>query len=104
MPNILVRNVPEQVHARLTARAEAAGVSLQQYVLDLLSEATARMTTQEAIAMLRVRKAGRRARGFAGPSGEAFLEALDAAREERTEHLVEVIDEARRRGRRLGAE
>lgn len=104
MPNILIRNVPEQVHARLTGRAEAAGVSLQQYVLDLLCEATAQMTTQEAIAMLRARKAERRARGFAGPSGEEFLAALDEAREARTEHLVEVIDEALGRGRRLGAE
>ena len=104
MPNILIRNVPEQVHARLTGRAEAAGVSLQQFVLGLLTQAAGQMTTQEAVAMLRARKADRRARGFVSPPGDEFLQALDEAREERSRHLMEVIDEARDRRGRLGPE
>jgi plasmid stability protein len=103
MPNILVRNVPEDVHARLVGRAEAAGVSLQQYVLDLLVGATARMTTQEAVAMLRARAADRRARGeTTGFTVEEFIEELHAGREERADHLLEVMDEARARRGRLG--
>ena len=101
MPNILIRNVPEQVHARLTGRAEAAGVSLQQYVLDMLLEATAEMTTQEAVEMMRASAAARAARGEKGPPPGAALRALHEGREERTRHLLEVIDEARRRRGRV---
>lgn len=101
MPNILIRNVPEQVHARLTGRAEAAGVSLQQYVLDMLSEAMAEMTTREAVEMMRANAAARAARGEKGPTREQVLHALHEGREERTRHLLEVIDEARRRRGRL---
>lgn len=36
MPDILVRGVPQQMHEELKDRAEAAGVSLQGYVLQLL--------------------------------------------------------------------
>ncbi len=104
MPNILVRNVPEETHARLVGRAEAAGVSLQQYVLDLLVSATSRMTTQEAVALMRTRAAERAARGAVGPTHEQVLRALHEGREERIRHLEEVIDEARDRRGRLGDE
>ena len=101
MSNILVRNVPEDVHARLVGRAEAAGVSLQQYVLDLLVGATVRMTTQEAVAMLRARATDRGPRGeTTGFTVEEFIEELHAGREERAEHLEAVRNETRaRRGR-----
>ena len=32
MPNVLVRNVPEEVHRKLTERARANGTSLQGYL------------------------------------------------------------------------
>ncbi|MDZ7677367.1 MAG: hypothetical protein U5K29_02315 [Acidimicrobiales bacterium] len=32
MPNVLVRDVPDNVHAELQRRAERAGQSLQQYL------------------------------------------------------------------------
>lgn len=53
MPNILIRNVNEQVHARLTARARAAGMSLQQYCMTELARAAAAQTPAEAVADMR---------------------------------------------------
>ncbi len=102
MPNLLIRNVPAETHARLVSRAETAGLSLQQYVLDLLMAATARMTTKEAVARMRAQAEERAARGETSPTGEDFLRARDEAREERANHLLEVIDEARARRGRLG--
>jgi hypothetical protein len=32
MPNVLVRDLPEETHRKLQQRAEAAGQSLQQYL------------------------------------------------------------------------
>jgi len=43
MPNILIRDVPAEVHGELTRRAERQGRSLQQYLTALLTrEATTR--------------------------------------------------------------
>jgi plasmid stability protein len=36
--NVHVRDVPEAVHATLTARAERAGMSLRQYVIEVLRD------------------------------------------------------------------
>lgn len=49
MPNILIRNVPEPVHARLGARARAAGLSLQQFCLAELERMSLAQTPQEAV-------------------------------------------------------
>jgi len=53
MPNILIRNVPPEVHARLVAAARERGQSLQQYVLGLISTPTQVMSHAETIAWLR---------------------------------------------------
>jgi len=37
MPNVLIRDLPADVHANLQRRAEAAGQSLQQYLTKELS-------------------------------------------------------------------
>lgn len=42
MPDILVRGVPQPAHEELKDRAEAAGLSLQGYVLQLLQLHAAR--------------------------------------------------------------
>lgn len=55
MPNIQVKNVPDDVHAVMRARAAAAGQSLQEYLLGLLTEAAHRPTPDEVLA-----RAGRR--------------------------------------------
>lgn len=70
MVNLLIRDIPESVHARLIARAEAAGQSLQQFLLSELTkisdvrsldemlelsarEATGNITFADAVAALR---------------------------------------------------
>ncbi|MEI4271599.1 hypothetical protein TEK04_07665 [Klenkia sp. LSe6-5] len=42
-----VRNVPDDVHARLQERASAAGMSLSEYTLRELSKVAARPTQEE---------------------------------------------------------
>jgi hypothetical protein len=53
MPNILIRNVSEHVHARLTARAKAAGMSLQQFCMTELEKTATAQSPQEAVADIR---------------------------------------------------
>jgi plasmid stability protein len=45
-----VRNVPEDVHAELRRRAQAAGVSLSEYVLRELERVAARPPIEEVLA------------------------------------------------------
>ncbi len=45
-----VRNVPEDVHAELRRRAQAAGVSLSEYVLRELERVAARPLIEEVLA------------------------------------------------------
>lgn len=45
--DILVRDVPQDAHAELRRRAEAAGVSLQVYVLRLLQQHAARPSPEQ---------------------------------------------------------
>ena len=53
MPNILIRNVTELVHVRLTARAKAAGMSLQQFCMTELEKSAAAQSPKEAVADIR---------------------------------------------------
>jgi plasmid stability protein len=55
MPNVLVRDLPEPVHAELQRRARANGQSLQQYLVQEL----ARMTDQPTVEQVLERIAGR---------------------------------------------
>lgn len=48
MPNIQIKDVPSEVHERLTARARRAGRSLQQYLLAEL-ERIARVPTDDEL-------------------------------------------------------
>ncbi|WOQ16141.1 FitA-like ribbon-helix-helix domain-containing protein [Raineyella sp. W15-4] len=59
MPNVLIRDVPEGVHARLQARAEEHGQSLQQYLLGELSRLAERPTMDEVLARIATRHGGR---------------------------------------------
>lgn len=47
MGNLQVKNVPEDVHAELRRRADARGVTLRDYVLDLLRRETRRPDLDE---------------------------------------------------------
>ena len=70
-----VRNVPEDVHAELRRRAQAAGVSLSEYVLRELEKVAARPPIEEVLA----RSASRRL----DISMADVVETIRAARPER---------------------
>ncbi len=73
MPSIQVKNVPDDIHATLRTRAAAAGQSLQDYLLSLLTEEAATPTLKEVL-----ERAGQRAGGRAG-----FDEAVAAVGSDR---------------------
>lgn len=59
MPNVLVRNIPDEVHAALQSRAERRGQSLQQYVASELARLVARPSVDELFARVARRQGGR---------------------------------------------
>ena len=59
MPNVLVRDLPEDVHARLQRRAEAAGQSLQQFLATELTRLATTPTMDDVLARINRRKGGR---------------------------------------------
>jgi plasmid stability protein len=59
MANVLVRNLPDDVHASLQRRAEAAGQSLQQYLATELTRLASMPTTDEVLARISRRNGGR---------------------------------------------
>ena len=73
MPSIQVKHVPDDIHATLRRRAAAAGQSLQDYLLSLLTEEAATPTANEVL-----ERAGQRAGGSAG-----FGDAAAAVRADR---------------------
>lgn len=54
---IQIRNVPEDLHRELKARAALAGQSLSDYLLSLIRQASARATPAEMREILRRREA-----------------------------------------------
>ena len=52
---IQVRNVPDELHRRLKARAALAGLSLSDYLLRELNRAAERPTAEEMLERLRSR-------------------------------------------------
>jgi hypothetical protein len=59
MPNVLVRDLPAEVHAVLQRRAEAQGKSLQQYLTGELSRLAARPSLDEVLDRIARRRGGR---------------------------------------------
>ncbi len=59
MPNVLVRDLPDDVHASLQRRAEAAGQSLQQYLATELTRLAAMPTMGDVLARISRRRGGR---------------------------------------------
>lgn len=70
MPNVQVRDVPDDVHRALVRRAAQAGQSLQQFLATQLAEIAAAPTMEEILDRIE-----RRATGTL--SAEATIEALD---------------------------
>ena len=89
MPNILIRNVPPEVHARLTAAAKESGQSLQQYVLALISTPGRLRSHAETIAWLRA--SGERLALRRG-SGEKPMSGAEIVREGRIERTQQMYD------------
>jgi plasmid stability protein len=73
MGSILVRDVPDNVHAALARRAERQGQSLQQYLAGELVRLAERPTLDEVLDRIERRRGGR----------VAFSDSLDAVSEER---------------------
>lgn len=58
MPNVLIRDVPENVHARLQTRADEHGQSLQQYLAGELRRLAERPSMDEVLARIVTRHGG----------------------------------------------
>lgn len=59
MPSVLVRDLPDDVHASLQRRAEAAGQSLQQYLATELTRLASMPTMNDVLARISRRHGGR---------------------------------------------
>lgn len=76
MPNVQVRNVPDEVHSVLMRRARKAGQSLQRYLSDQLSQMASRPTMEEVFERIEGQSLGR-------VSSEDAVAALEAERARR---------------------
>jgi hypothetical protein len=65
VPNVQIRDVPQEVHEALVRRAELAGQSLQQYLAAQLAAMVATPTLDEMIARIERRPKGRVSRSSA---------------------------------------
>ena len=59
MPNLLVRDIPDDVHAALQQRAERRGQSLQQYLAGELKRLAEKPTVDEVLDRIERRRGGR---------------------------------------------
>ena len=59
MANVLVRDLPDDIHAKLQERAEAARQSLQQYLTTELTRLATAPTMQEVLDRVARRRGGR---------------------------------------------
>ena len=59
MPNVLIRDLPDDVHAGLQHRANAAGQSLQQYLASELTRLASTPTMQDVLDRIARHRSGR---------------------------------------------
>jgi plasmid stability protein len=76
MPNVQVRDVPDEVHEALVRRAKQAGQSLQQYLTAQLAAIAATPTIDEMLARIERRPKGRL-------SASSAIDAIDTERARR---------------------
>lgn len=76
MPNVLVRDLPDDVHAALQRRAQGRGQSLQQYLTTELTRLSTQPTLEELFERVERHRGGQVGLGTA-------VEDLDAARADR---------------------
>ena len=83
MPHVTIRDVPEDVHAALLARAAEAGQSLQAYLQGLLAASVTRPTvqafTRELLTQARERSSGGSARAAAFDAAILIREDRDGS-------------------------
>ncbi len=58
MPNVLVRDLPDEIHAGLQRRAEAAGQSLQQFLACELTRLATTPTLNDVLERIGRRRGG----------------------------------------------
>lgn len=75
MKTLQIRNVPDDVHRTLRARAAAAGMSLSDYALEELERVAQRPPVADLLARARARSGG--------ASAEAILAAVRDGRDRR---------------------
>lgn len=86
MPNVLIRDVPEDDLDRIRSAAAERGVSVQAYLREGIHAQAARVRRREALA-----RSAERLRGTPGVSEQerdAVLEAVDEAHAQRAEQLA----------------
>jgi antitoxin FitA len=76
MPNVLVRGIPDDVHAALQRRAEQRGQSLQQYLAGELKRLADRPSLPEVLDRIERRRGGR----------VGLKQAVEDLAEERSRH------------------
>ena len=76
MPNVLVRDLPDDIHAQLQARAHRRGQSFQQFLTAELTRLASQPTPEELFERIERRRGGRV--GF-----HAAIDDLDAERRDR---------------------
>jgi antitoxin FitA len=76
MSNVLVRDIPEEIHAALQRRAELRGQSLQQYLAGELRRLAERPSIEEVLDRIDRRRGGR----------VGLRQAVDDLAEERARH------------------
>jgi len=59
MPNVLIRDLPEDAHRELLRRAQARGQSLQQYLAGELIRLAASPTLEDVLGRIDARRGGR---------------------------------------------
>jgi antitoxin FitA len=83
-PNVLVRNVPAEIHETLVRRAEVEGKSLQEYVMGLLRESAGKPTMAEVMAEIEANLAAH----SSSMTPEDIVAIIHEGREERTNRLL----------------
>ncbi len=79
---IQVRDVPDEVHRVLKARAAAEGISLSDYIKRDLEELATKATIEDIVVSARGRGARARARGAPRITAEEIVADIRAARGE----------------------
>lgn len=86
MPNITIRDVPEPVHRKLVERAERNRQSLQQYLLDQLTEMTEKLTMDEWLDRAAVHR-----EAMPPITGVDTVELIKAGRAERDANIARAL-------------